>query len=272
MGSRPGAVPDRGPDRGPDRSPEISFVLPAHDEQALLPRTLAALRTAAETALVPRGLEWEVIVADDASTDRTAELARAAGARVVSVNKRQIAGTRNAGAAAARGDLLVFVDADTLVGHEVLTAALEALEAGAVGGGARTRFDDRVPRHMLALGLFIAWLMERLRFASGCFVFCRRADFEAVGGFDETLYASEEIRLSRALARRGRFVVLPLAVRTSGRKARTHSVRDLLALLWLCIRLGPRALTRREGLELWYGARRPDPGAERPSRATDAGG
>ena len=89
----------------------ISIVIPAYNEEALLAATLNAVRASADAIGVP----YEVIVVDDGSTDRTAEIARAHGARVVAVHLRQIGAARNAGAKVAAGDLLVFVDADTLV-------------------------------------------------------------------------------------------------------------------------------------------------------------
>src|SRR5215813_13197634 len=119
----------------------ISFVIPAYNEEALLGRTLEAINAAAREL----GQPSEVVVADDASTDRTAAVARAHGARVVPVNYRQIAATRNAGARAATGDLLVFVDADTVVTRAAVRRAVGAMRAGAVGGGCGFRFDGPVP-------------------------------------------------------------------------------------------------------------------------------
>ena len=85
----------------------ISFVIPAHNEEARLPGTLDALFAGAQQV----GRPYEVIVVNDSSTDGTSEIARQRGARVIDVPFRQIAPTRNAGAAAARGDILFFVDA-----------------------------------------------------------------------------------------------------------------------------------------------------------------
>ena len=110
----------------------ISFVVPAYNEEELLGATLDAIHTAA----VATGQDYEIVVADDASSDRTAEVARAHEARVVSASHRQIAATRNAGAREARGDLLIFVDADTIVNPDVVRAAFESVRAGAIGGGA----------------------------------------------------------------------------------------------------------------------------------------
>src|SRR5690242_3953856 len=85
----------------------LSFVVPAHDEAPRLPATLASLHAAARAC----GVDYEIVVVDDASTDATAEVAAANGARVLRVEHRHIAATRNAGAAAATGARLVFVDA-----------------------------------------------------------------------------------------------------------------------------------------------------------------
>ncbi|MDZ4688943.1 MAG: glycosyltransferase [Planctomycetaceae bacterium] len=235
----------------------ISFVIPAYNEELLLGRTLDAVNDAA------RGLElpFEVVVADDASTDRTATVAREHGARVIPVSHRQIAATRNAGAKAANGEMLIFVDADTVVTAAVVRAAVAAMQAGAVGGGCAIGFDGRVPLYARLL-LGIALPLYRLAgLASGCFLFCTRAAFDAVGGFDETLFGAEEVVLSRALGRHGRFVVLSESVTTSGRKLRTFSAREILGTLARLAVAGRKGVQRREGLDVWYGERRTDPEA-----------
>ena len=117
----------------------------------------------------------------------------------------QISRARNAGARAARGRFLVFVDADTLVPAALLHEALEALASGrACGGGAAVRMEGvngGVAGRMV-------WLWNAVssgrRLAAGSFVFVLREAFEAVGGFSERVYASEEIWLSRAVGRWGR--------------------------------------------------------------------
>lgn len=244
---------DRNADRG-----IVSFVVPAWNEERWLPASLAAIHRAAGEC----GRAHEIVVADDASTDRTAEVATAAGARVVSVEHRQIAATRNTGARAARGELLIFVDADTEVNPEVVAAALAALDGGAVGGGAGIEFDGRVPLWSRLTLPFFLFSFRLARLAAGCFLFCRRSEFEAVGGFDPGIFAGEEILLSRALRRRGRFVILREKVRTSGRKLRTHTGletwRIFAGLAWR----GERGLRSREHLDLWYRDDRRDPGAQ----------
>jgi len=234
----------------------ISFIVPAYNEERLLGATLLALHAAARSLDEP----YELVVADDASTDRTAEVAEGSGARVVQIARRQIAAARNAGARAALGDRLVFVDADTIVDEVVVRAAVQALQEGAVGGGAAVRFDGRVPRWANLLLPPVVWAFRVIGIAAGCFLFCRRSAFEAVGGFDETLYGAEEIAMSRALKRRGRFVVLRQSVATSGRKLRTYSALEILRMAARLAVRGPSALRSREGLELWYEERREDPG------------
>jgi glycosyltransferase involved in cell wall biosynthesis len=233
----------------------LSIIVPAYNEEQLLGRTLRAAIAAAKAS----GEPWEIIVADDASTDRTAAIALEHGARLVRVHHRQIAATRNAGARAAKGDLLIFVDADTVVTAAAVRAAARAMYAGAVGGGCTVYFDGVLPMWArLLLSAFMA-AYRACHLAAGCFLFCTREAFEAVGGFDEKLFGSEELTMSNALKRCGRFVVLRDHVITSARKIRAYSVRELLSPLTAVLRAGPKALQRREALAIWYGERRDDP-------------
>ena len=228
----------------------ISFIIPAYNEEKYLAPTLAAIHAAARAV----GEPYEIVVANDNSSDATAQVAEAGGARVVTVNKRQIAGTRNAGAAAARGEWLVFVDADTQVNEAVVRAAVEALRGGAVGGGAEVRFADG-PRWVHWVTAMLVLFFRWVRWAAGCFLFARRDAFEAVGGFDEDYYASEEIHLSRALKKQGRFVVVRAAVTTSARKAQAHSLFDLWKIMCKAA-LWPRSLKSRKHTKFWYPEKR----------------
>lgn len=234
----------------------ISLIIPAYNEELMLGLTLRAINDAAGAL----GEPFEVIVADDASTDRTTAIAHEHGARVVSCKNRQIAATRNAGARASSGDMLLFVDADTAINLAVLRAAVRAMRKGAVGGGCAFRFDAPLPLYARILAAVAVPLYCALRLASGCFLFCTRSAFQAVGGFDEGLYGAEEAAMSRKLRRQGRFVILRETVTTSGRKLRAYSAGEVLGLLARLAYGGPRMVRRRQGLELWYGERRPDPG------------
>ncbi len=239
----------------------ISFIVPAHNEERLLGHTLASIHTAAGVIRRP----YEIVVVDDSSTDRTAEIGRRLGALVVPVQLRHIAATRNAGARVARGDVLIFVDADTVVSGPVLLAALAALDRGAVGGGALFRLDGQIPWHGRLLAFAVRTSMRLGRLAAGCFLFCTREAFDAAGGFDERLFATEEIALSRALGRLGRVAIVRETVETSGRKLRTYSGWEIARLLGALAGIGPRMLRSRDRLDLWYGDRRTDPHTRVPN-------
>ena len=229
----------------------ISFIVPAHDESALIGASLDALHAAAAAL----SLAYEVIVVDDASTDDTAAIARQHGAQVVPVAHRHIAAVRNAGAAVAHGGRLVFVDADTRIDRDVLAAAMRALDHGAVGGGCAVRFAAASwsERTFTALVMRVfGWT----RIAPGCFIFCTRAAFDAAGGFDERWFAGEDVAISRALAAVGRFVILRESVTTSDRKLRTFGLTSHLRLLAQFIRKGRGLLHSREHLGIWYDKRR----------------
>jgi len=233
----------------------ISFIVPAYNEERLLAATLDALHAAGRAV----GERYELVVVDDASTDRTALIARRHGALLVSVAHRQIAATRNSGARAANGDWFIFVDADTIVSEAVVRSAVAALRDGAVGGGAAVEFDGTVPLYARLLMPVLVRFFRAARWAAGCFLFCTRSAFVAVGGFDEAFYGAEELVMSQALKRHGKFVVVRQAVTTSGRKLRTHSVREVLGVMGRLAVQGPQALKQRQGMELWYAKRREDP-------------
>jgi glycosyltransferase involved in cell wall biosynthesis len=235
----------------------ISFVIPAHNEEACLAATLDALLRAARQV----GLPYEVIVVNDASTDRTGAIARERGVRVVDVQHRLIAATRNSGARAAHGEVLFFVDADTEASAEAVRAGLDALQQGAVGGGCVFRYNGPVPwwaHIVLPIG---TRLSRRLKLIGGCFLFCPRSEFEAVGGFREQYYAAEDVVFVRALKSRGRFVIPRVAVLTSNRKVRDITLWRALRELCRFVVGGPEAYRSREGLDLWYGREARDPPA-----------
>jgi len=238
--------------------PQLSVVIPAYNEEKYLPRTLDALMP----VLAGLGVPAEGVVADDASDDRTAELAAGAGCRGVACNHRQISRTRNAGAAEARGGHLLFLDADTVATIEVVGAAWRALDEGAVGGGCHMDTDGEFPVRSLRVALgFWNRLSRVARWAAGGFFFCRADAFREVGGFPDDLFAGEEITLSRRLGRWGRqrgreFVILREHVLTSPRKAHLYSPVELRRLLLGVLLRGPAALRDRNAVSPWYDGRR----------------
>lgn len=231
----------------------LSFIVPAYNEEHELPRSLATIRAAAEAARE----SFEIIVVDDASTDATAEIAKAAGAAVVPVHYRHIAAVRNAGARGARGDIFFFVDADTSITSGHVTGALAALAAGCAGGGARVATEGSVPLwgHIF-VWIFSAFYFTAANLGAGAFLFTTRQNFAAVGGFDEQFFAGEEVYFTLALKKLGRFKLLREPIVTSGRKLRMHSARHILARSFAIMAGGKRAVRSRDKLDIWYDGKR----------------
>ncbi|HZR19780.1 MAG TPA: glycosyltransferase [Verrucomicrobiae bacterium] len=227
----------------------ISFIVPAHNEEAWVGRCVSAIRNGAESL----GEPYEIIVVDDGSSDATASIAQQQGAQVVRVEHRQIAATRNTGAQQAHGDILFFVDADTLASAPAIQSALCSIRAGAVGGGCVPRFEGWLPWWGRLTEPLIGPAMRLARFLpSGTFLFCTRSAFQTTGGFDENYFAWEEVWFVAALKRQGRFAILAETVVTSGRKFREHSFWSISRLCMHLILRRSRALRSRKGLEYWY--------------------
>ena len=132
---------------------KVSIIVPAFNEELLLDKSLSQIKSAANVFGL-RGWEVELIVCDNNSTDRTAEIARAAGAMVVFEPFNQIARARNRGAAAATGDWLIFVDADSHPSAELFKEVAEQITSGrCLAGGSTVRMDEK---HLMAE--FFTWL------------------------------------------------------------------------------------------------------------------
>ncbi len=239
-------------------SVDYSVVIPAYNEADYLPQTLRFLQQAMQTT----ALKGELIVVDNNSTDRTAAIARQHGARVVFEPINQISRARNAGARAAAGRYILFLDADTQISAQLLQSALASLQGGQCCAGGVTVAAD-MPLSPLAQKTLDCWnrASTGLGLAAGCFLFCLRAAFEDCGGFSEKVYASEEIWLSRRLAAWGRArgmrfrIITEYPITTSMRKLRWYSQTRLL-IASLIILLCPLVLRSRALCGLWY--RRPD--------------
>ena len=240
---------------------QISVVIPAFNEERLLPGTLASVRAAA-AAFEARGWATERIVCDNNSTDRTAEIARADGATVVFEPVNQIARARNAGAARASGDWLVFVDADSRPSPDLFAEAAEAIAGGrCIAGGCTVRLDTS--RVSVRFFVFLWNAVSRnLGWAAGSFIFCEASAFRQVGGFNQEIYAAEEIDLFRRLKRmareRGRSIVIlhrhPLE--TSDRKVRLYTLREYLTFFLKMGTSRGRVLRDRDACYPWYDGRR----------------
>jgi glycosyltransferase involved in cell wall biosynthesis len=177
----------------------ISVIIPAYNEEKLLPETFAALRLAVGT------IDAEIIVVDNESTDSTREIAVEFGARVISESVHNIARVRNAGAEVATGDILVFVDADTRVDATLVERILaEMSDPKCLGGGVAVKYEPtsrKLNYYYLEFCMFIGRLF---RMRQGALQFCRADTFRELGGFDATIYVGEDVEFQWRLARLAR--------------------------------------------------------------------
>lgn len=240
---------------------KISIVVPAYNEEKLLGASLRSINAAA-SAFHERGWQTELIVCDNNSTDRTAEIAQAEGAVVVFEPVNQIARARNGGAAAATGDWLLFIDADSQPSRELLADVADAIATGQyVAGGATVRLDAWFPG-MWSITSFWNMLSRLKKWCAGSFIFCDTEAFRAIGGFSHELFVSEELDLSQRLhaharSQGKRMIILhrhPLL--TSARKAKLYGHRAHLKFLWKLIVGRGRAMRQREECAIWYDGRR----------------
>jgi glycosyltransferase involved in cell wall biosynthesis len=240
---------------------KFSIIVPAFNEEKLIAETLHRI-TSAMAAFSERGWSSELFVCDNNSTDRTGEFARTAGAQVVFEPVNQIARARNRGASAARGDWLLFIDADSHPSPELFRDVAAAVACGTcLAGGSTIRLDGtgRAARWGTKLWNLIS---RTTRSLAGSFVFCEADAFRQIGGFNEELFASEELDLARRLkklARKSgkRIVILhkhPLV--TSARKLHLYSGREYLRFLGrTALGLGGTLKSAKE-CHLWYDGRR----------------
>jgi glycosyltransferase involved in cell wall biosynthesis len=213
-------------------------------------------------AFAEAGWSSELIVCDNNSTDRTGDIARSAGAIVVFEPVNQISRARNAGAARATGDWLLFVDADSHPSPELCADVVRVISSGrCIAGGSTVGFEQADPLVALMASTWNA-ISRAMHWVAGSFVFCDAAVFRHIGGFSRELYAAEEIDLSRRLKRvarqhRKQIVILhrhPL--RTSARKARLYTPREMLGFMVRTIIRRGRTLRSAEECFSWYDGRR----------------
>lgn len=234
---------------------QFSIIIPAYNEAEHIAACIASVNSAMRLIAA----QGEIVVVDNNSTDNTAEIAASLGCKVVFEPFRQIARARNCGAQAAGGRYLFFIDADTQIAGELIKEAFELMQADRVaGGGARVEFDGETNRFAGMVLCFWQTISRAARLAAGCFVFCTAEAFAAVGGFDERVYASEEIGFSRRMrawaARRGqKFVIINKpGIKTSARK---NQQLGRMLLTMLIISIFPFAVRFRSLCFLWYSCR-----------------
>lgn len=233
---------------------KISFLIPAYNEAKLIGRAIASVKRSCVTCEVE---DYEVIVCDNASMDETAALARATGVQVIYEAHRQIARARNAAAAASEGAWLLWMDADAILSADALRKTLLALESGKVcGGGAQVQLEG-IPLgwHVRSTLAAWNWMSGFLRLAAGSYFFALREGWEETGGFNEGVYAGEEVGFARNLGRWGRarglqFVTIDAVILSSARKITHFSVWRMVRLMLTCA--WPGNLGRRDRCAFWY--------------------
>jgi glycosyltransferase involved in cell wall biosynthesis len=234
---------------------DYSVIVPAYNEERHLSDTLRNLQKAMAAVEPLRG---EIIVVDNNSTDRTAEIAREAGALVVFEAHNQISRARNCGGKAANSPNLVFLDADTRISPAILRKSLEMLLSGKYyGGGIKVGFPEAAP---LLIKLFIKlWNSHAVirKWVAGCYIFCLKETFDDIGGFREDVYAAEEIYFAKSMAKWGRKRQLSFGyissefIETSSRKIDEHSITKLLAIM-LLLGAFPFLQKSRRMCKIWY--------------------
>ncbi len=241
--------------QGETTTPRISLIIPAFNEAELLPRLLDSV----DLARAAYGREVEVIVADNGSTDATAEIAGQRGCRVAAVEKRSIAAARNGGAAAARGEILAFTDADGVIHPRTFQAIDRAISSGKIVAGATGGRFERWSPGLVATFVLFAPIALATGFDTGV-VFCLRNDFESIGGYDETRLFAEDVAFLLALRRHGkssgRRLARPWGARTTistrkfDRWGDWHFFTRMPALGWQLLK-DPKAATDF-AREYWY--------------------
>jgi len=240
---------------------QLSIIIPAFNEEQLITECLDSIKQSL-TANQRENFCHEVIVVDNNSTDKTAELAENAGATVVFEPINQIGRARNTGAKAATGDWLLFVDADSLLNPGMISDILQMIDSGKYVGCGSTMDMPNSPWWGTAILKLWTMVSVTMRWASGALVVSRADAFHEVGGFNQELYAADEIDLSHLLKKWGRnrgltFTILhkhPLV--TSSRKLQLYSGREI-AGQFISVLLSPRkALQSKKKLPIWYDGRR----------------
>ncbi|MBA2565235.1 MAG: glycosyltransferase [Gemmatimonadetes bacterium] len=185
------------------RLPSLTLVVPARNEEACLPSTLASSGEASRRYRAAGGTV-ETIVSDNDSSDATAEIALACGARVTRERRRSISAVRNAGAAAAAGEALVFCDADTRISSNLMLEVGRTLRAGRyVGGGLVRVRTSRISPGILASASLLAPLVLRNGLA-GVVFWTWRETFRELGGFDPDILVAEDVHFALRLRSLGR--------------------------------------------------------------------
>jgi len=209
-------------------APMISVIIPAHNEERYLDRTLKAL--AGQT--YPK---YEVIVVANGCTDRTEEVAAHRCDRLVMLSQKSLGVARNLGARLAGGDLLLFLDADTTLEPMALKLISQDFAAKHAVGTLKGRPDADQLRYRLIYALKNFMHLSSLHAGSSGVIVCWRKQFMAIGGFDERLEVRENSELIQRLKFFGRYKYLGKVSATTS--MRRYDQRGFAQMVWLWCKL-----------------------------------
>jgi glycosyltransferase involved in cell wall biosynthesis len=176
----------------------ISVIVPAHNEEAYLGKTLDAL----QTQTYPR---YEILVIANACSDNTATVVRNRCDRLLVISQKGISHARNVGARVARGDILMFLDADTLLEPNALDVVAEEFTREFSAGTIKGKPDS--PRLIFRLLYGLKNLMHACWLHKGSIgvILCWKDFFESAGGFDEHLHVMENSEFIYKLEGQGKY-------------------------------------------------------------------
>jgi len=214
----------------------LSIVVPAFNEEGYLRETLASLDRAKAFLQREKSIQTEIIVVDNDSDDATAEVALALGVTVAREALHNVAKVRNAGAKLSNGDVIVFVDADTVVPENLLSRIVDAMSDDACFGGA---VDTNYRPKKLTIQAYLEFwrIIGKLTgMAQGATQFCRKDVFFTLKGYDETLFMGEDVdlywRLKRFAKRQNGSVFFIEDIRVVPSTRRFDQWRLWRTLLW----------------------------------------
>jgi len=233
---------------------DYSIIIPAYNEEKYLPETLKSVKEAMSFSKH----SGEVIVVDNNSTDKTAQIAESNGASVVFEAHNQISKARNKGVESAGGRYLIFLDADTIMPEHLLERTLDNLmNKNYCGGGVTVDFDVPQDKFITAFKNFWNYVSVKRSLAAGSYIYVLKECYDAVGGFSENVYASEEIWFSKKCIKWGRKnnkkfkIIDDIKIITSGRKTEMFSTFHLYAAM-IFFMLFPFAVRFKSLCFIWY--------------------
>ena len=201
---------------------KISIIIPVLNEAKILEQTLSRLHSELG--------HHELIIVDGGSTDGSTHIAEKYGK--VLTSERGRSKQLNAGAAAASGNILIFLHADIWLEPGALAAVETALSLGYVGGGFRQKIDGKniLYRPIEIAGNIRGKYLKVFYGDSG--IFLSRADFEQIGGFPE-IPILEEMEFSKALCQLGKTTLVTPHIHISARRWETKGIIRTTANNWL---------------------------------------